>query len=112
MLLIINILLLFVGCIMECNAAILILTPILLPVVTQLGVSPIHFGIIMIVNMAIGMSTPPLGVNLFVGCGISKIKIEDTIKHLLPMLAANILALFLITYVEPITMTLVRLIGK
>jgi C4-dicarboxylate transporter DctM subunit len=111
-LLIINILLLFVGCIMECNAAILILTPILLPVVTQLGVNPIHFGIIMIVNMAIGMSTPPLGVNLFVGCGISKIKIEDTIKYLVPMLIANILALFLITYVEPIAMALVRLIGK
>ena len=109
-LLLINVLLLFVGCIMETNAAILILTPIFLPVVTQLGVNPVHFGIIMIVNLALGMSTPPLGVNLFVGRGISKIKIEQTIKQLLPMLAWNVLALILITYVEPIAMGLVRLL--
>ena len=105
-LLLINILLLFVGCIMECNAALLILTPILLPVVTSLGVNPVHFGIIMIVNLALGMSTPPLGVNLFVGCGISHITIERTVKSLLPLLAANVLALMLITYIEPLSMLL------
>ena len=66
----INILLLIVGCIMETTASIIILTPIFLPIVTQLGVNPIHFGIIMVVNLAIGMSTPPLGVNLFVACSI------------------------------------------
>jgi len=103
-LLLINILLLFVGCIMECNAALLILTPILLPVVTSLGVNPIHFGIIMIVNLALGMSTPPLGVNLFVGCGISHITIERTIKSLLPLLLANVIALFIITYIPQISM--------
>lgn len=107
-LLLINILLLFVGCIMECNAALLILTPILLPVVSSLGVKPVHFGIIMIVNLALGMSTPPLGVNLFVGCGISRITIERTIKSLLPLLAANIIALMLITYIEPISMFLLN----
>lgn len=109
-LLIINVLLLFVGCIMECNAALLILTPILLPVVTQLGVNPVHFGIIMIVNMAIGMSTPPLGVNLFVGCGIVRIKIERTLKMLLPLIGANVIALLLITYIEPVSMFLVNLL--
>ena len=105
-LLLINILLLFVGCIMECNAALLILTPILLPVVSSLGVKPVHFGIIMIVNLALGMSTPPLGVNLFVGCGISHITIERTVKSLLPLLAANVIALMLITYIEPLSMLL------
>lgn len=105
----INVLLLFVGCIMECNASLLILTPILLPVVTSLGVHPIHFGIICVVNLAIGMSTPPLGVNLFVGCSIAKIPIERTIKTLLPLLAFNIAALMIITYCEPAVMLLVRL---
>lgn len=108
--LLINVLLLFVGCIMECNASLLILTPILLPVATQLGVHPVHFGIICIVNLAIGMSTPPLGVNLFVGCGIGKVPIEKTIKTLLPLLAFNIAALMIITYWEPLVMGLPNLI--
>ncbi|MEA4893045.1 MAG: TRAP transporter large permease [Peptococcaceae bacterium] len=110
-LLIINLMLLVVGCFMETNAALIILTPIFLPIVVALGVNPIHFGIIMIVNLAIGMSTPPLGVNLFVACGINKISIERISKAAVPFLIFNILALLLITYIEPISMILPKLFG-
>ncbi len=110
-LLLINIMLLIVGCLMETTAAIIILTPIFLPIVTQLGVDPIHFGIIMVVNLAIGMSTPPLGVNLFVGCGIAKISIEQITKAIVWLLIANIIALFLITYIEGISLFIPRMMG-
>ena len=110
-LLLINILLLIVGCLMEANAAIVILTPIFMPVITSMGINPIHFGIIMIVNLAIGMSTPPLGVNLFVASGISKVTLEKIIKAVLPLIAANIVALLVITYLEPLTLVLVNLFG-
>ena len=110
-LLLINLLLLFVGCIMETTASIIILTPIFLPMVTALGVNPIHFGIIMVVNLAIGMSTPPLGVNLFVSCGIAKISIEENAKQMMKFLVANAIALFLITYIEPISMVIPQLMG-
>ena len=110
-LLLINILLLFVGCIMETTASIIILTPIFLPMVVALGVNPIHFGIIMVVNLAIGMSTPPLGVNLFVSCGIAKISIEENAKQMMKFLGANIAALLLITYFEPISMVIPQMMG-
>lgn len=76
-LLLINLLLLWVGTFMEALAAIVILTPILLPLVLKVGVDPIHFGVIMVVNLAIGFVTPPVGVNLFVASGITKVKIEQ-----------------------------------
>ncbi len=110
-LMIINLMLLVVGCFMETNAALIILTPIFLPIVAALGVSPIHFGIIMIVNLALGMSTPPLGVNLFVACGINKISIERISKAAVPFLIFNVVALLLITYIEPISMLLPKLFG-
>ncbi|MEA5085429.1 MAG: TRAP transporter large permease [Lachnospiraceae bacterium] len=110
-LLLINIMLLIVGCLMETTAAIIILTPIFLPIVTQLGVNPVHFGLIMVVNLAIGMSTPPLGVNLFVACGIAKISIEQITKAVIWLLIANIIALFMITYIEPISMAIPRMMG-
>jgi len=110
-LMLINVLLLIVGCLMETQAAIIILTPIFLPIVTQLGVNPIHFGIIMVVNLAIGMSTPPLGVNLFVGCGVAKITIEQIVKAVIWLLVANIIALILITYVPIISLFIPQLMG-
>jgi len=110
-LLLVNVLLLFVGCIMETTASIIILTPIFMPMMTALGVNPIHFGIIMVVNLAIGMSTPPLGVNLFVSCGIAKITIEENAKQLFKFLIANVIALLLITYIEPISLLIPRLMG-
>ena len=110
-LMLINVLLLIVGCLMETQAAIIILTPIFLPIVTQLGVNPIHFGIIMVVNLAIGMSTPPLGVNLFVACGVAKISIEQIIKAIIWLLIANLIALLLITYIPAISLFFPQLMG-
>lgn len=97
-LLLINVLLLIVGTFMEALAAIVILTPILLPVVTGVGVSPLHFGIIIVVNLAIGFITPPVGVNLFVASSISKTKIEHLSRTALPMLGLMILILLVVTY--------------
>ncbi len=95
-LLLMNLLLLFVGCFMETLAAIIILAPILLPVAIAVGVDPIHFGIIMVVNLAIGFITPPLGVNLFVTCGISKQSIEEMSKAIVPWFLVMIAALAII----------------
>ncbi|WHH57022.1 TRAP transporter large permease [Petroclostridium sp. X23] len=105
-LLLINILLLFVGCFMETLAAIIILAPILLPVVTAVGVDPVHFGIIMIVNLAIGFITPPLGVNLFVTCGIAKLSLEEISKAIIKPLGILIVVLLLITYIPAISLAL------
>jgi C4-dicarboxylate transporter DctM subunit len=116
-LMLINIILLFAGCVMETNAALIILAPILLPITIPLGVDPVHLGIIMVVNLAIGMSTPPLGVNLFVACGINqrlgeKLTLERISRSALPFLAANVIALLLITYLEPISLWLPRITGQ
>ena len=105
-LLIINVLLLIVGTFMEALAAIVILTPILLPIVTGVGVSPLHFGIIIVVNLAIGFITPPVGVNLFVASGISKSKLANLSKSVLPMIGLMLLVLLLITYVPEIPLCL------
>ena len=105
-LLIINILLLFVGCIMETLSAILILAPILLPIAESIGVDRIHFGIIMVVNLAIGFVTPPVGVNLFVACGIAKLPIENIAKAALKPLAVMIFVLMFITYIPEISLFL------
>ena len=110
-LLIINVILLIVGCFMETNASLILFAPIFLPIAVRLGVSPIHFGIIMIVNLAIGMSTPPLGVNLYVACGITKITLERISAAVVPFIAVNVAALFIITYLEPVAMFLPRLFG-
>jgi C4-dicarboxylate transporter DctM subunit len=107
----INILLLIVGCVMETTASIIILTPIFLPIVTQLGIHPIHFGIIMVVNLAIGMSTPPLGVNLFVACSIANQTMEQITRKILWVIFLSVLVLFAITYFEPIAMLIPRLMG-
>ena len=88
-----------------------ILTPIFMPIVNQFGIDPVHFGIIMTVNLAIGMSTPPLGVNLFVSCGIAKISIEENAKAMIKFLIANLIALILIIFIEPISLTIPKLMG-
>ena len=102
-LILINIFLLLVGTVIECLAAIVILTPILLPVMMQIGVDPIHFGVIMVVNLAIGFITPPVGVNLFVAAGISKLRIEDVSMKILPLLIGMIVILGIITFVPQIS---------
>lgn len=110
-LLIINLLLLVVGCIMETSAAIMILAPILLPLVAKFGINPIHFGLIMVLNLAIGMITPPVGCNLFVAAGLAKTEFMRIVRAVLPLLLVMLIGLILVTYVPPITLTLPRLLG-
>ena len=110
-LLIINLLLLFVGIFMDMTPAILIFTPIFLPIVTKLGLDPVHFGIVMVLNLCIGLCTPPVGSVLFVGVGIANTTIEKVIKPLIPLFIAMIVALFLVTYIPEITLYLPRLFG-
>ncbi|AYN65966.1 TRAP transporter large permease [Euzebyella marina] len=105
-LLIINLLLLFVGIFMDMTPAVLIFTPIFLPVVTKLGLDPVHFGIIMVLNLCIGLCTPPVGSVLFVGVGIAKTSIEKVVKPLLPLFLAMLLALFLVTYFPQLSLWL------
>ncbi|PSL15383.1 TRAP transporter large permease [Shimia abyssi] len=105
-LLLINLLLLVIGMFMETISSIIIMTPILLPVATAVGVDPIAFGVIITVNLAIGFCTPPLGVNLFVASGISGVSIEKLSKSILPFFFGMLILLFLITYVPAISLTL------
>lgn len=110
-LLIINLILLAVGTFMDMTPAVLIFTPIFLPVAVQLGIDPIHFGMIMVLNLCIGLCTPPVGSVLFVGCGIGNTTIAKLIKPLLPLYIAMIVALFLVTYIPEISMFLPRVFG-
>jgi tripartite ATP-independent transporter DctM subunit len=110
-LLIINLFLLIVGIFMDITPAVLIFTPIFLPVVTQLGVDPIHFGIIMVLNLSIGLCTPPVGTVLFVGCGIAGTSIAQVIRPLLPFFLAMLVALFLVTFIPAISLFLPRFFG-
>ncbi|HZJ20895.1 MAG TPA: TRAP transporter large permease subunit, partial [Pricia sp.] len=105
-LLIINLLLLFVGIFMDMTPAVLIFTPIFLPVVTKLGIDPVHFGIIMVLNLCIGLCTPPVGSVLFVGVGIAKTTIAKVVKPLLPLFVAMIIALMLVTYIPALSLWL------
>jgi len=110
-LLIINMILLIVGTFLDMTPAVLIFTPILLPVVTQMGVDPIHFGIVMVLNLSIGLCTPPVGSVLFVGCGIAGTRITSVIKPLLPLFLAMVVILLLITFIPQISLFLPRLFG-
>jgi tripartite ATP-independent transporter DctM subunit len=95
----INLLLLLVGTFMDMTPAVLIFTPILLPVVTAVGMDPLHFGIMMITNLCIGLCTPPVGTCLFVGCGVGKTTLARVTPSLIPFFIAMFVALMLITYV-------------
>lgn len=110
-LLIINVILLAVGTFMDATPAVLIFTPIFLPVVANLGIDPLHFGILMILNLCIGICTPPVGAVLFVGCAIADTKITYIIKWLLPFFLAMILSLMLVTYIPELTLYLPRVFG-
>lgn len=112
LLLLINLLLLGLGCIMDMAPLILITTPILLPVLTNMGVDPIHFGVMLVLNLAVGLCTPPVGSALFVGCAIGKISIEKATKALLPFYIAMFVTLLLVTYIPEIVLFIPRLIAK
>ena len=110
-LLMINLILLFVGIFMDITPAVLIFTPIFLPIIKSIGIDPIQFGIMMVLNLCIGLCTPPVGSVLFVGIGVVKTSIEKVIKPLLPLFIAMILALILITFFPQITLWLPRQFG-
>lgn len=107
-LLLVNIFLLLVGMFMETFAAIIILGPILAPIAVSYGIDPVHFGLIMIVNLAVGMVTPPVGVNLFIACGIARVTMEQLMRPLAVFLMILIANLMVITYVPGISLALLR----
>ena len=110
-LLMVNVLLLLLGCLLEANAILLVIVPIFLPTAVALGVDPVHFGVIVVVNTMIGLATPPYGLLLFVVTSITKSPIRDTIRHLLPFLAIMIAGLAIITFVPDLVLWLPRLYG-
>ena len=105
-LLIINLFLLIVGMVMDTTPAILILSPILLPIVEHVGMNPIHFGVMMIVNLAVGFVTPPVGVNLFVASSLTNVPMMQIAKKAMPMIGYFMLALLLITFIPAISLCL------
>ena len=110
-LLLMNITFLAVGIFVDITPGVLILTPVFLPVATTLGVHPVHFGIIIVLNLCIGLCTPPVGTVLFVGVGVAKTSIARVVRPLLPLYAAMIVALLVVTYVPEITLWLPRILG-
>ena len=110
-LLIINLVLLFIGTFMDITPAVLIFTPIFLPVVQELGIDPVHFGIILILNLSIGLVTPPVGTVLFVGASIAKLKIEEIIRSMIPLYIAMIIVLLVVNFVPDLIMFLPRYFG-
>lgn len=107
----INLILLVIGTFMDMTPAVLIFTPIFLPVVTALGMDPVHFGIVIVLNLCIGICTPPVGTLLFVGSGVAKVSVTQVIKPLLPFLAIMVAVLMLISFIPEISMFLPRLLG-
>ena len=105
-LIIINVLLLFVGTFMDITPAVLIFTPIFLPVLSNLGVNPVHFGIIMVMNLCVGLCTPPVGSVLFIGVGVARTTIKKVMKPLLPLYVVMAIVLLLITYIPEISLWL------
>ncbi|MGB5985136.1 MAG: TRAP transporter large permease [Desulfobacterales bacterium] len=103
--------LLVVGTFMETSASLIILTPVFLPVIEQFGIDPVHFGVIMVTALAIGMLTPPLGICLFISCNIAQIQLSEIIRYILPFLAVMIAVLLLMTYIPGIVMFIPDLFG-
>lgn len=110
-LLVVTLFLLIVGAFMDIGPAILIFTPILLPIMQQIGVDPVHFGVLMVYNLAIGTITPPVGSGLYVGASVGQVKVEEVLKPLMPFYAGIIVILILITYVPETILFLPRLLG-
>lgn len=110
-LLLINLILLIVGTFMDMAPALLIFTPIFLPVVKSVGMDPIQFGVMMVMNLSIGTITPPVGSVLFVGCSVAKLRVEDVVKHLIPYFIAIVVALLLVTFVPAFSLWLPTVLG-
>ncbi|OLG11982.1 TRAP-type C4-dicarboxylate transport system large permease component [Bacillus paralicheniformis] len=110
-LLLMNIILLIIGTFMDITPAVLIFTPIFLPIVQSFGMDPVHFGIMIVFNLCIGNITPPVGSALFVGCSIGKVDIERVVKPILPFYAAIMIVLLIVTYIPQISLMLPQLFG-
>ena len=102
-----NILLLIAGCFLDSTSALYIFTPLFVPVANALGIDLVHLGVVMIVNLAIGLFTPPVGVNLYVACGVADVNLKDISKAVLPLLIASILVLLIVTYVPAVSLAFV-----
>ncbi|OGB90624.1 MAG: hypothetical protein A3G35_10845 [candidate division NC10 bacterium RIFCSPLOWO2_12_FULL_66_18] len=111
LLIVINVFLLIVGCLVDLTPAVIMLTPILLPLMQKMGMNIVHFGAMMVINLCYGLITPPVGTSLFVGCRIAKLPISAVIRPLAPLLAIEIVVLVVVTYWPPLTMWLPRLFG-
>jgi tripartite ATP-independent transporter DctM subunit len=107
----INILLLVLGCLLDMAPSILIVTPILLPVVVKFGVDPVHFGMIMLLNLGIGLCHPPVGAILFVGCAVGRVTIEQVVREIWPFYGVMFLVLMLVTYIPSVSLWLPRMLG-
>jgi len=113
LLIVINLFLLVVGCFMETVVAILIITPMLMPVITKVGIDPLHFGLVMVLNLMIGLLTPPFGVVLFVMVGVSGLSFERVVRATLPFIVPLLVVLALITFFPPLVTWLPNLVmGK
>jgi tripartite ATP-independent transporter DctM subunit len=107
----INILLLVLGCLLDMAPSILIVTPILLPVVMKFGVDPVHFGMIMLLNLGIGLCHPPVGAILFVGCAVGRVTIEQVVREIWPFYGVMFFVLMLVTYIPSVSLWLPRILG-
>ncbi|MGN0353469.1 MAG: TRAP transporter large permease, partial [Muricoprocola sp.] len=110
-LLIMNVFLLVMGMFLDLTPAVLIFTPIFLPIINSIGMSPVHFGIMLILNLGIGSVTPPVGSCLFVGCGVGKVTIDGVTKYIVPMFVAMVVALLLVTYIPGLCLFIPKLCG-
>jgi C4-dicarboxylate transporter DctM subunit len=110
-LLMVNVMLLFIGMVMEPSAIVLIMAPILYPVAVKLGVDPVHFGIMLVVNMEIGLCTPPVGLNLYVGSAISRLGLTEVTRATFPWLVTALLFLMIVTYIPEVSLAFPRMLG-
>ena len=111
-LLMVNIILIIAGCFIDANSALYILCPILFPIAQKLNIDPVHLGAVMVVNLALGLITPPVGVNLFTGCGVAGIQLSEMIRKIWPFVFAVLIVLLLITYIPGISLLLPNLMAK
>ena len=111
MLLTINLLLLFVGCVLDTASAILVLTPLLMPIAKAAGIDPIHFGVIVVMNLSIGTFTPPFGIDIFVGQAVFKTPLASMYRGLVPFIIASIGALMVVTYIPQLSLWVPRLLS-
>ena len=106
-----NALLLIIGAFMETTASLIILTPVLLPLMLKIGVDPLHFGVIIVLNLVIGLTTPPVGVCLFIACSIGQTSLEKLSRAIIPFLLASIAVLIICTYWEGLIMAVPKFFG-